>query len=570
MSILLSPGLIVLAGCPVEQTYADFIEKYGGTYSSQSASESDGETVTTSGQGTPTTTAGPGGGAEAGASSGDNGLTTDAGLGSDTSTGTTEPWVDEGPVLGEFVVTPDPVLAAGFIELSADCTDDVGVAELRFHVDGQLLAAVTEPPFAAKWLVKSQDQAGDHTLAVECEDTAGNIVSKDQPVSVTLPASGSVAWSQTYPAIKGSAEAADADAAPDGSWWVCGYADHPVGSKAVWVAHYSAAGEELFAKLISRGKDQDGGCSGIAVASEDGHRAVLTGGFGPTGLWPSLWVGLIDETELEPVVAESNDALTGAWGNDILINKYGQFEVAGHQIVGADDVDMTHQLFNYTPGKTQLSTSVGSTYGKPDKFDIASAIVENLDGTVTLVGTLTAQDGAHAAAVKLDAQHSVVTADGWPFRSPIAFKEGAGALDGAVDSQGNIQLTGWWKKTGADSSQVMNLTVDTQGYLVGGMKVETEPKLGDNAGVGVTHLGDGTLVVTGSVTSGAEDHDIWLRRFPDDGLIVFQGSYGRLDEPRRVCANALDQILVVGFETVKALQDGKPVPVRRAWMRAFN
>ena len=73
-------------------------------------------------------------------------------------------------------------------------------------------AAVIEPPFAAKWLVKSQDQAGDHSLAVECEDTAGNVVSKGQPVSVTLPATGSVAWSQVYPAIKGSAEAADADA----------------------------------------------------------------------------------------------------------------------------------------------------------------------------------------------------------------------------------------------------------------------------------------------------------------------------------------------------------------------
>jgi hypothetical protein len=570
LSILLSPGLIILTGCPVEKTYADFIEKYGGTYSSQSASESDGEMVTTSGQGTPTTTAGPGGGAEAGASSGDNGLTTDAGLGSDTSTGTTEPWVDEGPVLGEFVVTPDPVLAAGFIELSADCTDDVGVAELRFLVDGQLLAAVTEPPFAAKWLVKSKDQAGDRTLAVECEDTVGNIVSKDQPVSVTLPATGSVAWSQTYAAIKGNAEAADADAAPDGSWWVCGYADHPVGTTGVWVAHYSAAGEELFTKLISRGKDQAGGCSGIAVASEDGHRAVLTGGFGPKGLWPSLWVGLIDETEVEPIVAESNDALTGAWGNDILVNKYGQFEVAGHQIVAGDDVDMTHQLFNYTPGKSELSTSVGSTYGKPDKLDVASAIVENLDGTVTLVGTLTEDGGAHAAAVKLDAQHSVVTADGWPFRSPIAMQEGAGALDGAVDSQGNIQLTGWWKKTGADPSQMMNLTVDTQGYLVGGMQIETKPKLGDNAGLGVTHLGDGTLIVAASVTSGAEDHDIWLRRYPDDGLIVFKGSYGQYDEPRRVRANALDQILVVGFETVKALQDGKPVPVRRAWLRAFN
>ena len=570
LSILLSPGLIVLAGCPVEQTYADFIEKYGGTYSSQSASESDGDTVTTSGQGTPTTTAGPGGGADAGASSGDNGLTTDAGLSSDASTSTTEPWVDEVPVLGEFVVTPDPVLAAGFIELSADCTDDVGVAELRFHVDGQLLAAVTEPPFAAKWLVKSQDQAGDHTLAVECEDTAGNIVSKGQPVSVTLPATGSVAWSQTYLAIKGSAEAADADAAPDGSWWVCGYADHPVGSKAVWVAHYSAAGEELFAKLISRGKDQDGRCNGIAVASEDGHRAVLTGGFGPTGLWPSLWVGLVDETESEPVVAESNGALIGYWGNDILVNKYGQFEVAGQHVVDADDIDMVHRVYNYTPGKDQLTTSVGLNYDDSGKIDIASAIVENPDGTVTLVGTLTDFKGVHAAAVRLDAQHQVIEAGSWPFKSPVLVKELAGALDGAVDMNGNVQLTGWWRKTTNDPSQVVTLTVDPQGNLLGAVTLADKPALGDNAGLGVALLADGTLVVAASVTSGPGDHDIWMRRYPDDGAIVFQGTYNLLDEPRRVRVNAFDQVLVVGFETLLVLQDGMQVEVQQAWLQAFN
>jgi hypothetical protein len=37
-----------------------------------------------------------------------------------------------------------------------------------------------------------------------------------------------------------------------------------------------------------------------------------------------------------------------------------------------------------------------------------------------------------------------------------------------------------------------------------------------------------------------------------------------------VRTNVLNQVLVVGFETVAALQDGKLVPVRRAWMRAFN
>ncbi len=34
-------------------------------------------------------------------------------------------------------------------------------------MDGEQLAAVTEAPFTAKWLVKSQDQIGDHVLAVE-------------------------------------------------------------------------------------------------------------------------------------------------------------------------------------------------------------------------------------------------------------------------------------------------------------------------------------------------------------------------------------------------------------------
>ena len=571
LSALLSPSLIVLAGCPVEQAYADYLEKYGGTYSSQSASDSEaGEAGGTTGQGTPTTSA-SGGSAEAGTSSGDAGLTTEADQSSGEATGTTAPWVDEPPMLGEFVVSPDPVLAAGFIELSADCSDDVGVAEVRFIVDGEPLAAAITAPFAAKWLVKSQDQAGDHTVAVECEDMAGNIVSKDRPVSVTLPAAGSVAWSQVYPAIKGNAEAADADAAPDGSWWVCGYADHPVGTKAVWVAHYSASGKELFTKVISRGKDQDGRCNGIAVASEDGHRAVLTGSFGPTGLWPSLWVGLVDETESEPVLAESNDALTGYWGNDILVNKYGQFEVAGLQVVDADDVDMVHQVYNYTPGEDQLTTSVGLTYGFPERIDIASAIVENPDGTVTLVGTLTDLAGVHAAAVRLDAQHQVVEAGDWPFRSPVLNFELAGALDGVIDAVGNLHLTGWRRKTKNDASQVMTLTVDPQGNLLGAVTLEDKPNAGDNAGLGVTRLGDGTVVVAASVTTSAsDDHDIWLRRYPEEGTILFKGIYNLLDEPRRVRANTFDQVLVVGFETLKVLQDGKQVKVRRAWLRAFN
>ncbi len=577
-SFVLPFGLVVLAACPVEQTYADLIKEHGGTYASESASHSGSGSATSEGSSgdpsTPTsTTADSAASAEAGESS-ESGLMTEAGLSTGlASSGTTEPWIDEAPVLGAFMVSPDPVLAAGFVELSADCSDDVGVVEVRFLVDGEEISAVTEAPFTAKWLVKSHDQAGDHTLAVECEDTAGNVVSTDKPVSVTLPATGSVAWSQVHAAFKGAAEAADVAAAADGSWWVCGYADNVGGGTGVWVAHYSAAGKKLFNRVISRGKDQTGKCGGIAVASEDGHRAVLTGGFGPTGLWPSLWVGLVDEIEINPVLAESNDALTGYWGNDILVNKYGQFEIAGHRVINGDDLDMVHQVYNYVPGDDELSVSVGLTYGKPGKPDIASAIVENPDGTVTLIGTLTQNDQLTAAAVKLDDQHEIVFADGWPFKAPVNQLEGAGAMDASVDSAGNLQLTGWWKKSANDPSQILTLTVDPQGHLMGGIVLENDLKLpADNVGFGVAHLGDGTFVVAASVTTKKPDnHDIWLRRYGlGVGSIVFQGPYNLLDEPRRVRANAFDQTLVVGFETVVVLQDGQPTPVKRAWLQAFN
>jgi hypothetical protein len=390
-----------------------------------------------------------------------------------------------------------------------------------------------------------------------------------EEISVALPAPGSVAWSKVHEAVKGSAEAADAAAAPDGSWWVCGYADHPVGSTAVWVAHYSADGGELFSKLISRGKDQSGRCSGIAVASDDGHRAVLTGGYGPTGLWPSLWTALVDETEEEPVLAESNDALTGYWGNDVLVNKYGQFEVAGHRIVDDNDVDMAHQLYNYMPGEKELKTTTGLTYGKVDQIDFASAIVENLDGTVTLVGTTIWDTRLTAAAVKLDAQHQVVNKDGWPFRAPLTMMQGAGAMDGAVDGLGNLTLTGWWRESPNDPSRVLTVTIDPLGNPLGA--AEIEPMMtGDDAGMGVALLSDGTSVTVASVTTAPENLDMWLRRGPGAGSIMFQSAYLMADEPRRVGVNAFDQTLVVGYETAFVLQDGMLKDVRRAWLRAFN
>jgi hypothetical protein len=567
-----SLGLVVLAACPSSRPTPTSSRSTAAPTRARAPAYTTGASANDASpddSGVPTSTSGGTISAGVGDLGGETVEVTDGAMSSgDASSSTTEPWVDEPPQLGELVA-PDVVLAAGFIELSVECVDDIGVAEVRFLVDDEVLAAATEAPFAAKWLVKSQDQLGDHTLAVECEDTAGQVVSTGEEISVALPAPGSIAWSKVHAAYKGNSEAADAAAAPDGSWWVCGYTDNVGGGTAVWVAHYSPEGKQLFSKAISRGKDQTGSCSGIAVASDDGHRAVLTGGYGPTGLWPSLWTALVDETEVQPVLAESNEALTGYWGNDILVNKYGQFEVAGQRVVNGNDLDMAHQVYNYTPGEKELTASAGLSFGELDRPDSASSIVENPDGTVTLVGTIT-EDRMTAAAVKLDAQHKVVTSDGWPFKATLEFTQGAGALDGAIDKLGNLRLAGWWRESPNHDSEILTLTIDPLGNLIGFSK-EHSFMSSDNAAMGITVLSDGTVVRVASVTTEKPDNlDIWLRRGQEMGGIIFQGAYSLRDEPRRVRTNAFDQTLVVGFETIVVLQDGQPAAVRRGWLRAFD
>lgn len=576
---LISPALVLLTACPVELAADEYCKKWCSSNdtddTSTSSTAEDGTLPTSS-------TATSSGDQTDGSSTGSLTAPVDSSTGaSETSTtndtgALTEPWSDAAPVLGEFMVTPDPIVTAGFIELAADCTDDWGVAEVRFLVDGALVGAAPTPPFAAEWLVKSPDQIGDHTLAVECEDTTGNIVTADRVVSVSLPGPGTTAWSAVRPALKGSAEALDAAAAPDGSWWICGYADNLIGGTAAWVAHYSASGETLFEHVISRGSKQTGQCAGIAVASDDGHRAVVTGGFGLTGQWPSLWTALVDETAEKPILAESNNALAGYFGNDVLVNKFGQFEVAGQAYVGKDDWDMTLWAYNYTPGDDVLTTSVGLTHGTKGRFDIASAIVENPDGTVTLIGTVTTQEPAlRAAAVKLDAQHKVVVSSGWPFTSPLKTPQADGAMAGSVDGTGTLRLTGWRREDPKSPSRIMTLTVGPDGALLSSQHVEDKPLIGDNVGQGIAHFSDGTYLVTGSITAGASDHDIWTKRLTGTDLtvwepLVFAGLLGSIDESRDVGINAFNQALVVGFETVIVQQDGKPVAVRRAWLKAFH
>ena len=70
------------------------------------------------------------------------------------------------------------------VMLTATANDNVGVTEVRFFVDGELLGSDTTSPYSFEWDT-SAEADGDHVLRVEAVDAAGN-VGQSSEVTVTV------------------------------------------------------------------------------------------------------------------------------------------------------------------------------------------------------------------------------------------------------------------------------------------------------------------------------------------------------------------------------------------------
>lgn len=60
------------------------------------------------------------------------------------------------------------------VALSVTASDNVGVTEVRFFVDGELLGSVASTPFSIDWDTSGETE-GEHILTAEAEDAAGNV-----------------------------------------------------------------------------------------------------------------------------------------------------------------------------------------------------------------------------------------------------------------------------------------------------------------------------------------------------------------------------------------------------------
>ncbi|MCY1071172.1 Ig-like domain-containing protein [Nannocystis sp. RBIL2] len=564
--------LLALGACNTEQAYQDLIQNHGQTWDTTAAASTSGA-VPTAGETAPTTSASGGSGSD-GATAGTEGDT--------WPTGTSGTQLDLPPELA-FSVTPEAVQLATFVELAATCVDDVGIAEVRFFVDGAPLANVAAPPFAAQWPVKSTDEDGPRSLRAECEDLAGHVVVDERTVDVALPQSGTMGWPATHPSENWASEALDASPAPDGSWWVCGYDSDGDGGAAMWLARYSSSGQLLFDKLISRGPGFSGTCSGIESFPDDPHRAALTGAWTKDGLSPTLWVGVVDDRETEFLRAEHKDTLVGEFGNDVAVTPNHQIRVTGYKMMANDDYDIIYHAMTVDGEKHQLAYAGGDLYTSPydgiKNMDVGEAIVIRPDGTSLIAGRTNSYQGNSRGIIALvGSDHEIVENDVWPFVPSLPDEQHQGFNDLTVTDDGLVATAGWWRQKLELAArprllhfQLTDLATEPDAY--------TQSAVGEAAARSLARMSTGSIMVAAVWGNEVEEDDIWLKKYPatgwesePDGVWpqTYSGFFHGNDAPHAIRINALDEILVVGFETVQVIKNGNAVSVRQAWLRAFH
>jgi len=94
------------------------------------------------------------------------------------------------------IATPGPgTTVAGTISIQGTATDNVGVTNIQFYVDGVLTSSTSVSPFSFSWSTTTVTNAS-HTLTVTAHDAAGNAGSTSVTVSVNNPVINPVADTQ--------------------------------------------------------------------------------------------------------------------------------------------------------------------------------------------------------------------------------------------------------------------------------------------------------------------------------------------------------------------------------------
>lgn len=93
---------------------------------------------------------------------------------------------DTTPPTVSFVTPTDGAMVSGAVELTANATDDFGVAKVEYEVGGTKVGESTAPPYSVTWNAPE----GPHTLLARAIDAAGNSGEAMIMVTATAPPMG--------------------------------------------------------------------------------------------------------------------------------------------------------------------------------------------------------------------------------------------------------------------------------------------------------------------------------------------------------------------------------------------
>ena len=134
------------------------------------------------------------------------------------------------------------------------------------------------------------------------------------------------------------------------------------------------------------------------------------------------------------------------------------------------------------------------------------------------------------------------------------------------------------------STEVVQRSTDRapgKATLTSKIQRKAQPAAGDDfVAESIALLSTGPVMVAATKSDPVQKDDIWIEQYTGTGWGVdiedkvwpktFSGFFQGNDAPHAIRVNALDEILVVGYETIQTFKNGKSVSVRQAWVRVFE
>jgi len=208
----------------------------------------------------------------------------------------------------------------------------------------------------------------------------------------------------------------------------------------------------------------------------------------------------------------AGDAMIAESGHGIAVDGAGNVVVAGFEVDAVSDPNLW--LAKYDPaGQLQWEVSLDPSGGLDDRL---YGVAIDPDDNILVTGDVDVMPSASDVWVaKLDPQGAEL----WSrtFDGPSMGDDGGRGV--ASDSLGNVAVTGFVRVDDGDVD-IFVAKLDPAGNTLWS-DVVPGPEVLDDRGQGVAIDADDAVIVAGYVSNGGFNRDVWLRRYDEDGDVVW-------------------------------------------------